>query len=139
MSAPQVIGYVALGFAVDDTLARRMSELVGAQISLVSARADGAPFIASSLGDSERKALAGISLQTLQGAGAQRLQLGSAQFLSVPRQLLSSPDAVSVLVQRPMHAVMAPYRDVRDAMLLIGTIALLAAVGIGLLAGRSAS
>ena len=137
--APQVIGYVAMGFAVDDTLARRMSELVGAQISLVSARADGTPFIASSLGDPERKALAAISLQTLQGAGAQRLQLGSAQFLSVPRQLLSSPDAVSVLVQRPMHAVMAPYRDVRDAMLLIGTIALLAAVGIGLLAGRSAS
>ncbi len=29
-----------------------------------------------------------------------------------------------VLVQRPMHAVMAPYRDVRDAMFAIGTIAL---------------
>ena len=137
--APEVIGYVAMGFAVDDTLARRMSELVGAQISLVSARADGTPFIASSLGDAERKALAGIPLRTLQGAGAQRLELGSEQYLSVPRQLPSSPDAVSVLVQRPMHAVMAPYRDVRDAMLVIGTIALLAAIGIGLLAGRSAS
>ena len=38
-----------------------------------------------------------------------------------------------------MHAVMAPYRDVRDAMFAIGTIALLAAIGMGLLAGRSAS
>jgi diguanylate cyclase (GGDEF)-like protein len=137
--APEVIGYVALGFAVDDTLARRMSELVGAQISFVSARADGTPFIASSLEPGERKALGAIGLHALAGAGGQRLQLGDEQYLSVSRQLSTSPDSVSVLVQRQMHAVMAPYRDVRDAMLAIGTIALLAAIGIGLLAGRSAS
>jgi len=137
--APEVIGYVAMGFAVDDTLARRMSELVGSQISLVSARANGTPFIASSLEADERQALGRIALQTLRGTGAQRLQLGSEQYLSVSRQLPSSPDSISVLVQRRMHAVMAPYRDVRDAMFLIGTIALLASIGIGLLAGRSAS
>ena len=137
--APELIGYVALGFAVDDTLAHRMSELVGAQISLVSARADGTPFIASSLEPDQRQALGKIALQTLQNTGAQRLEIGTDQYLSVSRQLPSSPDSVSVVVQRQMHAVMAPYRDVRDAMFLIGTIALLAAVGIGLLAGRSAS
>jgi diguanylate cyclase (GGDEF)-like protein len=38
-----------------------------------------------------------------------------------------------------MHEVLAPYRDLRDAMLLIGTVALLLAAGIGMLAGRSAS
>ncbi len=137
--APELIGYVAMGFAVDDALARTMSEVVGAQISLVSARADGAPFIASSLDPRERQALGNIALRTLQSTGAQRLQLGTDEYLSVSRQLPSSPNSVSVLVQRRMHAVMAPYRDVRDAMFLIGTIALLAAVGVGLLTGRSAS
>jgi diguanylate cyclase (GGDEF)-like protein len=137
--APEVIGYVAMGFAIDDGLARRMSELVGAQISLVAARADGRPFIASSLAQDERQALGDIALQTLQSAGAQRLQLGSYQYLSVSRKLPSSPDSISVLVQRRMHAVLAPYRDVRDAMFVIGTIALLASVGVGLFAGRSAS
>jgi diguanylate cyclase (GGDEF)-like protein len=137
--APAVIGYVAMGFAVDDTLARKMSEMVGAQISLVSARADGTPFVASSLEGANRTALDGASLETLQAAGAKHIQLGSQQYLSVSRQLQSSPETVSVLVQRPMHAVMAPYRDVRDAMFAIGTIALLAAIGMGLLAGRSAS
>jgi hypothetical protein len=131
--APAVIGYVAMGFAVDDTLARKMSEMVGAQISLVSARADGTPFVASSLEGANRTALDGASLETLQAAGAKHIQLGSQQYLSVSRQLQSSPDTVSVLVQRPMHAVMAPYRDVRDAMFAIGTIALLAAIGMGLL------
>jgi diguanylate cyclase (GGDEF)-like protein len=137
--APDVIGYVAMGFAVDDTLAKRMSELVGAEISLVSAGTDGAPFIASTLRGPDREALARIPLATLQGAGASRLSLGSQVFLSLARRLPSGPDEISVLVQRPMHAVLAPYRDVRDAMFAIGTIALLAAVALGLLAGRSAS
>jgi diguanylate cyclase (GGDEF)-like protein len=116
--APDVIGHVALGFALDDSLARRMRDLVGAEISIVSAHEDGRPFVASTL------------------AGA---ELGEKEFLSVSRQLPSSPDSVSLLLQRPMHAVMAPYRDVRDAMFAIGTIALIAAVGVALLAGRSAS
>ncbi len=137
--APELIGYVAMGFAVDDALARKMSELVGAQISLVSVRPDGTPFIASSLQPQERQALGKIATQTLHNDGPQRLLLGSEQYLSVSRQLSSSPDSISVLVQRQMHVVMAPYRDVRDAMLAIGTIALLASIGIGLLAGRSAS
>ncbi len=137
--APDVIGYVAMGFAVDDTLARRMSELAGAQISLVSARADGTSFIASTLGGADRMALARVPPSTLQGVGARHLRLGSQEFLSVSRQLPSSPDTVAVLMQRPMHAVLAPYRDVRDAMFAIGTVALLAAAGVGLLAGRSAS
>ena len=65
--APDVIGYVALGFAVDDSLARRMRDLVGAEISLVSAaRQDGAPFIASTLSGAERRsAFARVALQTV--------------------------------------------------------------------------
>ena len=137
--APEVIGYVAMGFAVDDTLAKRMSELVGAEISLVSARPDGTPFIASTLQGADREALARLPLSALQGAGASHLDLGSQVFLSVSRRLPSAPNEISILVQRPMHAVLAPYRDVRDAMYAIGTVALLAAVVLGLLAGRSAS
>ncbi len=137
--APEIIGYVAMGFAVDDTLAKRMSALVGAEISLVASGAEGKPFIASTLQGADREALMRMPLPALHGAGPRHLSLGSQMFLSVSRDLPSSPDVVAVLVQRPMHAVLAPYRDVRDAMFAIGTLALLAAVGVGLLAGRSAS
>ncbi len=64
--APELIGYVAMGFAVDDTLAKRMSEMVGAEISLVSPRADGKPFIASTLQGSHREALSRLPLAELQ-------------------------------------------------------------------------
>src|SRR5665213_4391954 len=47
--APEVIGWVAMGFAVDDTLARRMAELAGAPISLVTQDPSGALYVASTL------------------------------------------------------------------------------------------
>ena len=72
--APAVIGYVAMGFAVDDSLARRMSQMVGAQISLVSARADGTPFVASSLRERTARAAHGVRCETV-GAGASILSL----------------------------------------------------------------
>ena len=137
--APEIIGWVAMGFAVDDTLARRMSELVGAEISLVSGGHAGKPFIASTLRGEDRRALEAMPINALRGGQTRRVQLGASEYLSVSRQLPSSPDTIDVLVQRPMHAVLAPYRDVRDAMLAIGTLALALAGGMGLLAGRSAS
>lgn len=137
--APDTIGWVAMGFAVDDTLAKRLGELVGTEISLVAAGQGHPPSVASTLGKDERIELATQRFQDVQGERARRVMLGSEEYLVVPRRLPSSPDAVDVVVARKMHAVLAPYRDVREAMLLIGTIALLLAIGLGLLAGRSAS
>jgi diguanylate cyclase (GGDEF)-like protein len=137
--APDNIGWIAMGFAVDDTLAKRMSELVGAEISLIAESRGRAPFIASTLSHADRRELSTSPFREMQAAGSRRLELGSNEYLLVSRRLPSSPDAVDVVVARPMHAVLTPYRDVRDAMLTIGTLALLLAVGMGLLAGRSAS
>jgi diguanylate cyclase (GGDEF)-like protein len=138
--APEVIGWVAMGFAVDDTLARRMSELAGAPISLVTRDPAGATYIASTLPDASRAALLAMhSGSTPQHTNAWRLRLGKEDYLTVARRLAISPDTVDVWVHQPMHEVLAPYRDLRDAMLLIGTVALLLAAGIGMLAGRSAS
>jgi len=138
--APEVIGWVAMGFAVDDTLARRMAELAGAPISLVTQDPSGALYVASTLTDVSRAALlATHSGSAAQHAGAWRLRLGTQDYLTVTRRIATSPDTVDVWVHQPMHEVLAPYRDLRDAMLLIGTVALLLAAGIGMLAGRSAS
>jgi len=137
--APDNIGWVAMGFAVDDTLAKRMGELVGTEISLVAAGSGHQPYVASTLGAEERHELATQRFLEAQGERSRRVVLGSQQYLVVSRRLPSSPDAVDVVVARQMHAVLAPYRDVRDAMLVIGTIALALAVCMGLLAGRSAS
>ena len=138
--APEVIGWVAMGFAVDDTLARRMSELAGTAISLVTRDEMGVTYFASTLEGASRSALVALHGDAARhAAGAWRLHLGGEEYLTVTRRLAVSPDTVDVWVHQPMHEVLAPYRDLRDAMLLIGTVALLLAAGIGMLAGRSAS
>jgi diguanylate cyclase (GGDEF)-like protein len=138
--APEVIGWVAMGFAIDDTLARRMSELAGTPISLVTRNQAGVTYVASTLPGASRAALVALhGGGARQNGGAWRLRLGTEEYLTVTRRLAVNPDTVDVWVHQPMHEVLAPYRDLRDAMLLIGTVALLLAAGIGMLAGRSAS
>jgi diguanylate cyclase (GGDEF)-like protein len=138
--APEVIGWVAMGFAIDDSLARRMSELAGTAISFVSKDQAGATHVATTLDGASRAALLALhGGPENHQAAALRLRLGGAEYLTVTRSLAVSPDTVDVWVHQPMYEVLAPYRDLRDAMLLIGTVALLLAAGIGMLAGRSAS
>ena len=66
-------------------------------------------------------------------------RLGATDYLSFAQRIGSRGDSVEVIVQKPMHEVLAPYRDVRDALLVIDGIALALAAVIGTLLGRSAS
>src|SRR6185437_14974464 len=88
--------------------------------------------------------------QRLQVAGSDTLRpvadkvpsvvgVGGSQFLSVSQRLESSGATVDVILQEPMEEVFAPYRDVRDALLVIDGIALALAAVIGTLLGRSAT
>jgi diguanylate cyclase (GGDEF)-like protein len=137
--APDVIGWVAMGFAIDDRLANRMSELAGTAISFVTRDESGSVYLASTLSGASRAALVALNGVPRHQAGAWELRLGDEEYLTVTRRLADKPDTVDVWVHQPMYEVLAPYRDLRDAMLLIGTVALLLAAGIGMLAGNSAS
>jgi diguanylate cyclase (GGDEF)-like protein len=117
---PETIAWVAMGFVVDDLLARKMSDLVGADVTLVAHGPDGTARIASTLSE------------------AQRAQ-GPAQYLSSTQHIGSRANLVDIILQKPIREVLAPYRDVRDALLAIDGIALTLAAVVGTLLGRSAS
>jgi diguanylate cyclase (GGDEF)-like protein len=137
--APDIIGWVAMGFAIDDSLAHRMSALVGDAISFVTRDEDGQTYVASTLSGDSRRALVDMRGVAQHEASAWQLRLGDEDYLTVTRRLADKPDSIDVWVHQPMQEVLAPYRDLRDAMLLIGTVALLLSAGIGMLAGNSAS
>jgi diguanylate cyclase (GGDEF)-like protein len=118
---PELIAWVAMGFVVDDSLAQRMRELVGSQVTLASRGADGVERIASTLPAIERSP----------GAGP--------EYLRYSQRLDARGDCVDVILLQPMHEVLAPYRDMRDAMLFIDGLALIVAAVIGTLLGRSAT
>ncbi|MGH8138604.1 MAG: putative bifunctional diguanylate cyclase/phosphodiesterase [Steroidobacteraceae bacterium] len=135
---PETIAWVAMGFLVDDLLAQKMRELVGADVTLVTHANDGSARIASTLAASARPVAGTGSM-----ADADKVPLvthiGTTDYLSYTQRIGSRGDSVDIIVQKPMHEVLAPYRDVRDALLLIDGIALALAAVVGTLLGRSAT
>src|SRR4029077_4604239 len=66
-------------------------------------------------------------------------RLGAADYLSFTRRPDARGDSVDLILLRPLQEVLAPYRELRDDMLLIDGIALLLAAVIGAVPGRSAT
>ena len=137
---PETIAWVAMGFVVDDGLAQRMRDLIGADVTLVVYGADGVPRVASTLTGEQRTAA--VVQRTSLSDTQQQSQVGRIEAtdrLSYAQRIGGRGDSVDVIVQKPMHEVLAPYRDVRDALLVIDGIALAVAAIIGSLLGRSAT
>ena len=142
--APETIAWVAMGFRLDERLAQRIHDLVGAEVSLAARGRDGSIRYASTLSDSERLAagttqLAGASRAGTASSPARVSHSGRPEHLSFTQGLEGHGDPVDVIVQKPMQQVLAPYRDVRDALLVIDGIALAFAAIIGAFLGRSAT
>jgi diguanylate cyclase (GGDEF)-like protein len=139
---PETIAWVALGFAVDDRLAQRIRDLVGVHVSLIAYDQDGAGRVASTLPEDERAGIAAPRQRDLSDVDetvprAQRL--GATDYLSFARRLDNDRDGLYVILQKPMSEVLAPYKDLRNSLLVIDGIALALAIGLGLLLSRSAT
>ena len=137
--APETIAWTAMGFAVDDTFAQRLRDLVGAHVTLIAYGSDGSQHVSSTLPKSQRLQVAGRDTPRPVAESTGVVTMGGAQFLSVSQRLDARGATIDVVLQEPMEAVFAPYRDVRDALLLIDGIALVVAAIIGTLLGRSAT
>ncbi len=139
---PETIAWVALAFAVDDRLAQRIRDVVGVHVSLIAYDADGTGRVASTLPADERTDLAlhvREGLGTLDESVAAARRLGATDYLSFAHRLDNDRDGLYVILQKPMSEVLAPYKDLRNALLAIDGIALALAIGLGLLLSRSAT
>src|SRR5260370_29603144 len=137
---PEVIAWVAMGFVGDDAFAQKMRELVGADVTLVAYRHDGPARIASTLPEQLRKSTATQRTPLSQTDQDPHVaHIGATDYLTFAQRIEGRGEFVDVIVQKSMHEVLAPYRDVRDALLLIDGIALALAAVIGTLLGRSAT
>jgi diguanylate cyclase (GGDEF)-like protein len=131
--APQTIAWVAMGFVADEALAAHIRDLVGSEVAIVTHGAAGLTRVAATLQlpagavFPEASELPHIS------------RLGGADYLSFARRLDVRGDSVDVILLKPLGDVLAPYRELRDAMLLIDGVALLLAAVIGAVLGRSAT
>src|SRR5207253_405880 len=76
---------------------------------------------------------------TQPGGWSRIARLGETEYLSYARRLEGRGDPVDLILLKPLQDVLAPYRDLRDRMLLIDGIALILAALIGAVLGRSAT
>jgi diguanylate cyclase (GGDEF)-like protein len=137
---PETIAWVAMGFVLDDLLAQKMRDLVGSDVTLVAYGHDGIPKIASTLSQEQRALVETRYLSMSNSNDDPHIDhLDATDYLSFAQRIGGRGDSVEVILLKPMYEVLAPYRDVRHALLLIDGIALALAATIGTLLGRSAT
>jgi diguanylate cyclase (GGDEF)-like protein len=141
---PETIAWVAMGFVADDSLAQRIRDLVGSDVALVLHGHDAVTHVAATLPAGERSELL-ASAGPAGGGGSTAaesphlMRLGGVDYLTLARPLEALGDLVDVRLLKPQREVLAPYRELRDAMLAIDGIALLMAALVGAVLGRTAA
>jgi diguanylate cyclase len=132
---PDTIAWVLMGFIADEALAGRIRELVGSEVEIVAHARDGALRSAATLPG----AAAGSGAIAAAEEGARVTHLHEVDYLSFARRLDARGDPVDIVLLKPLEAVFAPYRELRDGMLVIDGVALALAALIGAVLGRSAT
>jgi diguanylate cyclase (GGDEF)-like protein len=138
--APLVIGWVALGFELDQKLAHQLAGLADTEVSFVFHEPQTAAAIISTLRPEQAQRLV-TQVSDGEGGGertAQPRRLGDQDYLLLSAPLPVQGGALQLVVQRGQEVAMAPFRKMSIALLLIGGAALLGAVFLGVLAGRGA-
>ena len=130
--APVVIGWVLMGFPINQALADEMRQLLSVNVALLVTGADGALGVPVSTLPPE--ALAALKQQ---GAVSGELRTPQGTLLARSTRIDSAGGEVQALLLRSVDEVVAPYRQLQ-VLLAIITVAgvLLFAVGTGLMAQR---
>lgn len=145
--APQLVAWVAMGFAVDDSVATEVRRLVGLEVAFITVAGNTRHVVATTLPafsgsqrvvDSPHAPHAPRTARTL-SAGTTSLLIGGEEWLSVSRQLDPQDPMLQFMLLNPTRVVMKPFDEAQEAMLLIGGTALLFALVAGVLMGRSAT
>jgi diguanylate cyclase (GGDEF)-like protein len=126
LRAPVTVGWVMLGFPIDDTLAHSLGELAGLEVSFVHVDGATPQIVASTLPRTARMgALTGIDTAAFD---PQPSGTGSREYLSLLRPFVSGASRVHVLLQLSLQEATASYRSIRNILLIITGLALLIAI-----------
>ncbi len=134
--APEEIGRVVLGFAVDQKLASELYPLVGVDVAFFSGGDDARKLVASTLnsladGDFVAKAPVRVTPDVT--------KIDDEPYLATLKQLSTHGPQLDIALFKPMDEVMAPYHKLARQLGLIIGITIAAAVAAGIYLGRSAA
>jgi diguanylate cyclase (GGDEF)-like protein len=129
--APQLIGWVSVGFAVDDMLAATLKDLTGLEVSFLTTRQARALHVpASTLSAEDRVVLSSNyygGLPPELAAAPTVVNLAATDYLSYALDL-EGHGSVTALLQRSMRDALSGYRRLLDQLVVIFASTLLIAL-----------
>ncbi len=127
LRAPVTVGWVLLGFPIDDTLARDLRNLTDLSVSFIGNRGGTLTTFASTLPARDRAAVVD-GLDPL-SAAPQETGEGDASHLSLVRPFSTRDSGVYVAMHLSLKAAIASYETIRAFFLAIAALTLALAIG----------
>lgn len=125
VKAPLPVAWVAMGFLIDDRMAREMASLTSLDVSFLDRRPDGRWMtLASTL--AQKRAMYASPMEVADDSYATRV-------ISLP----STGEPVDVVLQRSLKTAMAPFYRLQSALLVITLSGVLLSIAGSILTARS--
>jgi diguanylate cyclase (GGDEF)-like protein len=139
--APEAIAYVAIGFRVDDAVARELGELTGLEVSFLSTPAHGERAVAASTLASEvRSDLAPMVPRGASAWAGRAVSLRDRQLETRVRSLgPAGSGTIDVVLQKSLDEAVEPFKKLRASFGLLGLFCLVATVTGSVLIARNIS
>jgi diguanylate cyclase (GGDEF)-like protein len=139
--APEPIAYVAIGFRVDDSVARELGELTGLEVSFLSAGGHGELAVtASTLGSGVRSELARLVPAGAPEWAGRAVSLSDRQLETRVRSLApGGKAAIDVVLQKSLDEAVEPFKRLRASFGLLAVFCLAVTVIGSVLIARNIS
>ena len=134
--APDLIGWAAMGFALDDRVALEMARLMGVEVLFLATEGDDAkPYVASSLAESARPdptaLMAGADVNPF------LIEVQGDKLFTQKIPMDTASGKLTLVLQRSLSSALKPYTEIRDSMLAIGIVLMVIASLLSALLARS--
>ena len=137
--APDPIAFVAIGFAVDKSLALELKQLLDVDVAFVASSQGQATVAATSLPAAMQRFGTELVLRAISLREPHETQAAGSDFLAVSERLNSGEHQFSILLLKSMEAVNAPYIELRNTLTLIAFLSIVLATVVGVRLGRAAT
>ncbi len=125
VKAPLPIGWVVMGFRVDDALASEQASLVGLDVSFVGMTGGGSGWslLATSMPERARATLEGVLGTVAAASGRNTLvTIDGDEYGTKTLALPTDGKPIAVVLQRSMHDALAPLRRLQSSLLVIALV-----------------
>ncbi len=139
VESPSVIGWISIGFVVDDVLAQQLHTITGLELTFLTGADSGRiRFLGSSLPRADRDLILNATLQIAGGGDMhEAIETLKTRYISNREYFFPEGDEIFVVLQKPLVEAMAAYESLRGTLLHAAATTLICALIMAVILSRS--